>query len=382
MSFLFFATLFWFFRYVRGFVWGLDILLWISTAFLLQFLMHLLRYVSKRKLIHHIKLSNALWLTALSLLLLDLGLRFSTDRWLTWSEWDMGYYQSIYDYDGGQWWVHQPDTLISLQSGESKLVRQTNSLGLGCEDISAGGEAKSLRVFAFGNSYSEGYGVELGQTWPARLEELVEKRQREKADIYNVAVSGSDPYFAYRMFSDTLASYQPDYVVLAINSEDIRKLTYRGGMERFNTNGKVNFRPAPWWEPFYKASILFRIFAHGYCNDLLISDSEYEKRIAEEVEKLLALIKQWDEECRQKGMAFLVVLHPQPHEAEKTYGKEVESLIALLEKKDNSILWVNTMPMIQGAGEEKSFDHLHLSSSGHYAIATAVFEAMVQTLSN
>lgn len=248
---------------------------------------------------------------------IEIGLRFGTNRYTTWAEKNGAAYRSAYEPGHSGWlWVQNPNTRFFEEKPEFTHEREINSLGLTGEFTMEKGPAE-YRILALGDSFTEGVGAPIDATWLKVLErELAPRLPDRRVTTLNAGVSGSDLFYEYMLLKDRLLPYQPDLVIVALNSSDIIDVIARGGVERFRPGGTVAYRAPPAWEPLYQYSYLTRVVVHDVLryNWLLFSNEQLqieERLAAEHLEVAVGLLR---ELCRSKGIPLVIVVHPQPAE--------------------------------------------------------------------
>jgi lysophospholipase L1-like esterase len=70
-------------------------------------------------------------------------------------------------------------------------------------------------VLAFGDSLTFGYGVDDNKSYPALLQNLLD------CEVINAGISGQDTAQGLRRLPDTLATYQPDLIILCMGGNDM-----------------------------------------------------------------------------------------------------------------------------------------------------------------
>ena len=130
--------------------------------------------------------------------------------------------------------MRKPNDTVSFQTSEFDYFRTTNSLGF-CEREFDTTKCDSVfRIFAVGDSYTEGMGVEADATWPNYLFDNLENKSFN-VEVFNAGIVGSDPVFAYKIIENILIDFAPDLIILSVNPSDISDAIFRGGMSRFKT---------------------------------------------------------------------------------------------------------------------------------------------------
>jgi lysophospholipase L1-like esterase len=136
----------------------------------------------------------------------------------------------------------------------------------------------------------------------------------------NAGVCGSDPYFEYILLKEKLLKFKPDLVLVAVNNSDLTDILLRGGMERFRSDGTLQYNPAPWWEPIYATSHISRLFftAMGY-NDLLIKRNGHNYSDSEA--KLIEIIRNFNSLSKQENFKFILIFHPHKTDIDRKTSK-------------------------------------------------------------
>ncbi|HXK26221.1 MAG TPA: GDSL-type esterase/lipase family protein [Myxococcota bacterium] len=71
-----------------------------------------------------------------------------------------------------------------------------------------------FRIVVLGASTTFGWGVREGETWPARLERILDGRDGRRVEVLNLAVNGYNPYNEAALLADRGLAYQPDLVLV------------------------------------------------------------------------------------------------------------------------------------------------------------------------
>lgn len=266
---------------------------------------------------------------------LEVGLRFGTTRYMTWQEKNGLAYQSAYEPGHSGWlWVQRANTRRIEEKPEFTHEREINELGLIGEFVLEK-EPGEYRILALGDSFTEGVGASVDETWLAVLErELAPQVPDWRLATLNAGVSGSDLFYEYMLLKERLLPYQPDLVVVALNSSDIADVIVRGGVERFQSDGSVAYRNGPTWEPLYMVSYLARVVVHDVLryNWQLMSNAqlELEERLAAEHLDVAARLLR--DLCQAQGIPLIIAVHPQPHEITADTWGPLTDLVRGLER--------------------------------------------------
>ena len=205
-----------------------------------------------KKLNANSQLSYKLQLGVSSLLLTwfiaELILRYGVSTYANYSEKNGGFfYVSPYLVKESSWssvWqkdehVYKPnyEALFNFKEYAYQLV--TNSDGFRDKEYNSEDGAGKFNVFTLGDSFTEGRGVAMDASWPQLLSrELTGLDSPRKFHVVNAGISGSDPVFELFLLQNSIEKYNPELVIVAINNSDIDDIIVRGGLERYDQNGR------------------------------------------------------------------------------------------------------------------------------------------------
>ncbi|MDD3876493.1 MAG: hypothetical protein PHT69_07710 [Bacteroidales bacterium] len=200
---------------------------------------------------------------------------------------------------------------------EFSLTRSYNSFGLPDKEYSIKKDSSVFRILAMGDSFTEGAGATQDSAWPKLLEEKLRNYYfPQKIEIINAGITGSDPFFSYVLLRDKLFVLEPDLLLFAINTTDISDFIFRGGEERFKSDGSVVYKEAPEWIGIYAYSFLFRLIVHnllGY--DYHFLRPEAHLGLAHEaVDKIRLITHELLKHENTRTLPSIIILHPQLHE--------------------------------------------------------------------
>lgn len=154
-------------------------------------------------------------------------------------------------------WGYEANSSRMESCSEFSFQHTYNDEGIRDESISVEKNENEIRLLCLGDSFTEGVGASQDSTWPQLLElKYDQKYGSNKYTCINAGVAGSDPIDEYYMLEKML-KYQPDLVLLCINSSEPKDIVTRGGFERYR-NGKLNQKYGPFWEPLFALSYIFR----------------------------------------------------------------------------------------------------------------------------
>lgn len=270
---------------------------------------------------------------------------------------------------------YSPNSTFYLESPEFKYKRVTNSFGLAGPEPVLKKDSKEFRILAMGDSYTDGDGADYDSSYVKFLErKLKAKFPCRKFSFINAGVCGSDPVFNYIHLERIFFAYHPDLVLVNISSGDIiADEIVRGGMERFANGKTINYRKAPWWEPVYAVSYLFRLIANTvkHTDLLLLSPQDY----VNQKPYLDSITADVMHRCIKLGehnnFKTIFMLRPFLWEIKKKSYDYNFNVLQQSAKGSNKLQWFDMMPeyqrLIQASG--KSADVFFWPQNGHHNAA-------------
>lgn len=235
------------------------------------------------------------------------------------------------DVKASWFYTREPNNIKNIEDKELKYTLTTNSEGLRDVEYAAQKPANTFRIIALGDSFTEGMGVESNSsTWVKVLESnLNQKSKQKQVTVMNAGAAGSDPFFEYVLLKYKLLVYNPDLVIVAINTSDITNVIARGGAERFLPDTTLHIKSGPWFEPLFGSSYIFRYFAmEVFKYDWFFMNAEERKvEMNNALEKIYSCILSFEELSREYGFKLTVVFHPMYHEV-LTGNSDFDKLIS------------------------------------------------------
>ena len=233
-----------------------------------------------------------------------------------------GKYISYAERTGGEYSspfnTGNPDWTNTVQPFEDRLDEKkefttrwkANNEGLNNPDIALKKTAK--RVMVFGDSFVEGVGAPNDSSYPRILEKLLQASSDTALQVINCGISGADIFTGYQLLVLKMAKYQPDYVVICLNSSDFFEFEIRGGFERFAIPNQLQYRPAPWFEGFYKHSFIARRIVHDvYHYDYSFLQPQQKEKIWQRAHQQMAqAIDSFSAFCLTRNIKMAIVFQP------------------------------------------------------------------------
>jgi len=141
-------------------------------------------------------------------------------------------------------YAHPPNFTQERSSIDFRYTFKTNSQGLRYKEIPLAKPDNTVRVLVVGDSFVEGYGVELKDTFSWLLEEEFTSDTR-RVNFINGGLSGTGPLQYARLFLHVGLRYEPDALLICIYGNDV-------------TNTRENANP----EQIYKSRRRYRRLKH------------------------------------------------------------------------------------------------------------------------
>ena len=245
---------------------------------------------------------------------LELGVRL-TGMYTTFSE----------DSKGNFWfeWAHERDNVVyafppneyfEMDIGDTVFQYEINELGYREREMPLHSEPSAQRVFVVGDSFTEGNGADYENSWTRRLGARVQMIHPE-AEFYVCGISGLDPHYAWASIKKQLLAYKPTHIITTVNDSDFDDQIIRGGYSRFQPDGSVKYRPAPWFLPVYRFSHIVRMLVHEFLDYdyFLIRRNNRETQRAEVADSITQCLHDINKLCIQNEVKFMTVIHPVPH---------------------------------------------------------------------
>lgn len=299
-------------------------------------------------------------------------------RYATYTEKFGGEYSSLYN-PGEVTWLHvyTPFTVRTDYSHEFSYHFTANNEGLLDYLFDTAKSTNTKRILFLGDSFVQGIGAPYDSSCPKLLEEILSKKfTSNKIEVFNCGVGGSDPVFVEKLLEQQLWKYKPDQVIMAINGTDINDVVIRGGSERFNVDSTVSYTTAPWFEPAYKHSFLFRSILHDVMNYswMLLSEKQYAAKHKKSVEDIKFSMLRIRNACSHRSVPLLFIWQPLRDE----YEKNCYNAISAPDWGD--FIYLDILPCVKrtGLGTDDLFwaDDKHFNSTGYWCYANCVADAV------
>jgi lysophospholipase L1-like esterase len=280
-----------------------------------------------------------------------------------------GYHSPYYSRTETYYRSHKPYEQFYISRPEFSYLRTCNSLGYDDIEWPVKKKAGEKRYLIMGDSFTEGVGAPQDSCYPSILARILHSRDTN-ITVMNGASSGDDPCVNYVNYRDMLSPYGPDVIVQTLSANDMNTdLAAKGGLERWQSNGTVRFRPAPWWEPAYALSYISRIFftAMGY-NALLIKSPIPKAMEAELNKEIIGAFEKYAQDAKAHHALLLVALQPYQGEIKnRKYEYDMAPIVRQLGSIDGIKVY-DLLPYYTAffAGREDMIQNYYWRGDGHH----------------
>ncbi|MFN8321354.1 MAG: hypothetical protein U0T74_01730 [Chitinophagales bacterium] len=311
----------------------------LTTTYVYSLVATVLYFVFKK-----VKLSTNIYLICYSVLIAlfaaEFTLRFITKTNISYGEQNNNGYTITYRYNkwGNVRFIEhegRPD-LYTLQFDSGELRRYTtidfSYPDFYCNKLGFRGvlpDTNKNIILALGDSFTEGAGTPNDSNYTELMRKQIQSSDTS-LDILNAGVSGNDIFFDWQMVYKLENKYHLKQLLFLMNNTDVCEVASRGGSERFMKDGRLEYTPGKWWEPFYAVSFVFRLIVHSttHLDNTLHTSEERDAEHRKAIHKIYLLVKNeivpWSKSKRVKAT---IVLHPLEYELkDKANNWEYDSL--------------------------------------------------------
>jgi lysophospholipase L1-like esterase len=247
------------------------------------------------------------------------GIRVFTTSYHTYLE-KIGFgYRSAYQADNRGWfYTYPPNIVLERKQTEFSFTFFANSLGIFAKEPKEINQ-KKYKILCLGDSFTEGVGAEQNESWPAILQQKLNIEYPDSFEVINAGIGGSDVFYMWKLYEDILTIYNPDHIIMFIGHSDLSDILVRGGDERFQQDGTIKYRKAPWFEPFFASSYIMRLFVLDimkYDFSLLNQDDFYQLN-QQSCSLIKSKLESIQNSVKDKNIKFSPIIHPLPCEWER-----------------------------------------------------------------
>jgi lysophospholipase L1-like esterase len=343
---------------------------------------------SRRRLVRVVASVFILSLIVALLLVFEFSLRWS-GKFATYGEKTGIGYISLYALPGVKWFLkHEPGHHQRVEAEFSESV-SVNAEGFSDTEWPLAKAQDEVRIVTLGDSFVEGVGsLHPDANYPRMLEAILRTTADERLHItvMNGGIAGSDPVFNLQALQRVFLKYKPDIIIQSVNGSDWEDLSLRGGLNRFNEDGTIKIR-APWFEPIYANSYLFRavlLTLFRYQTDLM-SGSGLRRRTEKAIKTICDVLEIERSLAQQNAADLVVVMQPMSQD----FDKEPEHWHELMEcASERATKVIDLREELLTTASRDSLARLYWPADGHFnpdgyrAYATIVATAIEPLLAS
>ncbi|MDW3194058.1 MAG: hypothetical protein R8G66_16915 [Cytophagales bacterium] len=126
-----------------------------------------------------------------------------------------GSFTRKYKKDSTEGLIFPKNTTIRFKSVEYDYEVSTNSLGLRDREITID-KKDQFRILCFGDSWTEGFGVEVENSWPKKLEVLLNDSLSRKIEVVNCGQKGRYTTDYLKYMKQVVPLLKPDLVLVGV----------------------------------------------------------------------------------------------------------------------------------------------------------------------
>lgn len=198
-----------------------------------------------------------------------------------------------------------------LPGNEYHYIYNTNHFGIREKEFPLSKPDSVIRILVTGDSFVEGMGAPYDSTWPRLLEGILRAKGKQ-VEVMIGASAGDDIFTSYMAYLHRYREYKPDVVIAATNSSDITDYYFRGGLERFNADGKMHYRPRPFWDYAYQYLHFVRAvmaLKQYPFSGIPMQEAEYKNYLGGLQPVFLATIQKYRDTVQAEGAKFVWLSH-------------------------------------------------------------------------
>ena len=113
-----------------------------------------------------------------------------------------------------------PNSSAEFKSSEWDVKYNINSFGFRDREFSIKKPDNVFRVLMLGDSFTEGYGMEVENSFPKQFESILNQRSDKKYEVINTGVGSYSPIIEYLILKQKGILLQPDMVILNYDWSD------------------------------------------------------------------------------------------------------------------------------------------------------------------
>ncbi|MBF0122600.1 MAG: SGNH/GDSL hydrolase family protein [Candidatus Omnitrophica bacterium] len=281
---------------------------------------------------------------------------------------------------------------------------RTNSFGYRDREIPIIKSSNTIRLLAVGDSITFGHRVSEKQTYPKRLEMILNRRIRNKHfEVINTAVPGNSPFQEYYDLKRGL-KFSPDIVIVQFTLNDVSepyKIFKRYGGRGIDYHGVEDI---PFLHYFFMRHSAFYIFLDNLFTRIRFGEVIWNKvkaKVVAEADKLrwdvaayepnspkvkeawrecLKWIQKEVDLCKSHKIKFILLISPVDFQIANPHVRYAQRVLKDFAVRNN-IEAIDLIPYLEGkAVKDYFFDWGHYTPRGHLFVAKEVLYPVVRRI--
>jgi hypothetical protein len=115
-----------------------------------------------------------------------------------------------------------PNFHVACPRGNKRIFIDINSEGFRDKEFSLNKPANTIRILAMGDSFTYGWYVNLNDTWPKKLEKLLNENSKGSMfEVLNLGITGYDIWNVANLFVKRGYIYNPDALLISFIDNDV-----------------------------------------------------------------------------------------------------------------------------------------------------------------
>jgi lysophospholipase L1-like esterase len=121
-----------------------------------------------------------------------------------------------------------PDMHVMCPRGNKTIYIDINSKGFRDKEFSINKSSNTIRILAMGDSFTYGWYVNLNDTWPKKLEYLLNEKTNNGTnfEVLNLGIPGYDIWNVANLFAKKAYKYNPDAIIITFIENDVVPESY------------------------------------------------------------------------------------------------------------------------------------------------------------
>jgi lysophospholipase L1-like esterase len=301
-------------------------------------------------------------------------------------------YPKYYKKDTELFWRIRPNQTIK---GEFFVdgVYKINSRGYRDYEFSENKDPNKKRIIVMGNSCTFGWMVDLEDTYPKRLEKLLNQYLPEpKFEVINAGMTGYSTYQGLRLLKREILKFHPDIIIISYGWNDMCPSQRVDKEQKFPPQWILDLDDFLSSSRFY-SFLKFEIMGLMKSKEDSAGDIDLVYRVS--IEDYLKNLEQMAEVARDSGIKVIFLSTPissariflgpgktsKPHIANKYYNQALREFSQKIKVPliDVALLFEDLGDLYDNGREE----YIHYNAKGHQIIAEAIYryfqeEGMIQ----